>query len=239
MTDRPTAVVTGAARGIGAAVVRKLADAGWNVVAVDLCDDDPAVPYPLGTSDELRRLAKENDGVIALAGDVRDLDALEAAVRQALDRYGRVDAAVGAAAVILGGTPVWETTDEQWNTLFDTDVAGVLNLARAAVPAMLPARRGRFVALASAAAHHGLWHLGAYCAAKHAVLGLVRGLAADLRGTGISAVAGLRASRTLIFPVARSIAASASSVLFSAMALIALVVSSIAATASWSRLLRA
>ncbi|MCC5697407.1 SDR family oxidoreductase, partial [Klebsiella pneumoniae] len=72
------------------------------------------------------------------------------------------------------------------------DVTGVLNLARAAVPRLLAApepRNGRFVALASAAAHRGLWRLGGYCAAKHAVLGLVRGLACDLQGTGVSAVA--------------------------------------------------
>ncbi|QUH04096.1 SDR family oxidoreductase [Saccharopolyspora erythraea] len=189
MTAQPTAVITGAARGIGAAVVRRLRADGWNIVAVDLCDDDPAVPYPLGTADELRTLAEDSDGITALTGDVRERAVLDTAVQQALDQHGRLDAAIGAAAVILGGRPLWETTDEQWNALFDIDVRGLLNLARAAVPAMLPARQGRFVALASAAAHHGLWHLGAYCAAKHAVLGLVRGLAADLKGSGVSAVA--------------------------------------------------
>jgi NAD(P)-dependent dehydrogenase (short-subunit alcohol dehydrogenase family) len=63
---------------------------------------------------------------------------------------------------------------------------------RAAVPALLarPApRHGRFVALASAAAHRGLYHLAPYCAVKHGVLGLVKGLAADLRGTGVTATA--------------------------------------------------
>jgi NAD(P)-dependent dehydrogenase (short-subunit alcohol dehydrogenase family) len=67
-----------------------------------------------------------------------------------------------------------------------------MNLAWATVPAMLqrPApRSGRFVAVASAAAHRGLWHLATYGAAKHAVVGLVRGLAADLGGTGVTACA--------------------------------------------------
>jgi SDR family mycofactocin-dependent oxidoreductase len=92
----------------------------------------------------------------------------------------------------LGGGPAWELSDTDWRTLLDVDVTGVLNLARAAIPALLrrpQPRHGRFVALASAAAHHGLWGLGGYCTAKHAVLGLVRALACDLQGSGVNAVA--------------------------------------------------
>ena len=76
--------------------------------------------------------------------------------------------------------------------LLDVNLHGVANLARATIPAMLerPApRAGRFVAVASAAAHTGLARLAAYGGTKHAVFGLVRGLAGDLAGTGVSAVA--------------------------------------------------
>ncbi|MGV3563422.1 MAG: SDR family oxidoreductase, partial [Nocardioides sp.] len=76
--------------------------------------------------------------------------------------------------------------------LWDVDVKGVWNTAAATVPALLagPDPAGaRFVAVASAAAHHGLHHLAAYNAAKHAVVGLVKGLAADLVGTGVTACA--------------------------------------------------
>ncbi|HVW44512.1 MAG TPA: SDR family oxidoreductase, partial [Amycolatopsis sp.] len=93
---------------------------------------------------------------------------------------------------MAGGRPLWETTDAEWDVLFDTGARGVFNLARAAVPALLrrpQPRSGRFVALASAAAHKGLWHLAGYNAAKHAVVGLIRGLATDLRGTGVTAAA--------------------------------------------------
>ncbi|KWX05504.1 oxidoreductase [Carbonactinospora thermoautotrophica] len=187
------AVVTGAARGIGAAVVHELAREGWRVVAVDVCRDDPAVDYPLGTLEELTAVADPYDGdVTPLVADVRDAGRLREAVAVAQERYGGLDAAVAAAAVIAGGTPLWETPEKTWDVLHDVDVRGVYHLACAAVPAMLarPApRSGRFVAVASVAAHRGLFGLAAYGAAKHAVVGLVRGLAADLRGTGVTAVA--------------------------------------------------
>jgi SDR family mycofactocin-dependent oxidoreductase len=192
MSDRHAAVVTGAARGIGAAVVRRLAANGWSVVAADRCSDDPAVGYPLARPEDLTGLAEGNPHIETLIADVREPEALEAACDLAVRRYGRLDAAVACAAVILGGEPVWELPERSWQALIDIDVTGVLNLARAAVPRLLETpepRNGRFVALASAAAHQGLWRLGGYCAAKHAVLGLVRGLACDLQGTGVSAVA--------------------------------------------------
>ena len=192
MTAKQIAVVTGAARGIGAAVVRRLAGDGWAVVAVDLCADDPDVPYPLARAEQLATLAETFPDVCPVYADVRRAEAVAGAVELAEREFGRLDAAVAAAAVILGGGPTWELSDVDWRTLIDVDVTGVLNLARAAVPALLrnpQPRRGRFVALASAAAHHGLWRLGGYSAAKHAVLGLVRSLACDLQGTGVNAIA--------------------------------------------------
>ncbi len=187
------AVVTGAARGIGAAVVHRLAGGGWRVVAVDACADLAGVGYPLGTLAELDAVALAHPGsVLPVVADVRDEPALAAAVRLATDEFGGLDAAVAAAAVLAGGRPLWETTDAEWDALYETGLRGVFHLARTAVPAMLARpepRSGRFVALASAAAHQGLWHLAAYNAVKHGVVGLVRGLAADLRGSGVSATA--------------------------------------------------
>ncbi|MET9824581.1 mycofactocin-coupled SDR family oxidoreductase [Streptomyces sp. NPDC006349] len=187
-----TALVTGAARGIGAAVAARLADDGWQVIATDLAADLPGVGYPLGTERQLRELAAGRPTVVPLVADVRDPHAMQRAVDLARSEFGGLDAAVAAAAVMAGGRPLWETTDHEWDLLFEVGVRGVAHLARAAVPALLerPApRSGRFVALASAAAHRGLWHLAGYNAAKHAVVGLVRGLAADLRGTGVTAMA--------------------------------------------------
>ncbi|WP_236788565.1 mycofactocin-coupled SDR family oxidoreductase [Amycolatopsis sp. GM8] len=187
------ALVTGAARGIGAAVVDRLAADGWQVVAADLAADLPGVPYSLGRKEDLEALAKRWPGqVLDVVADAREQDQLTEAVALAEREFGGLDAAVGAAALMAGGKPLWETTDTEWDTLFDTGVRGVFNLARAAVPALLrrpEPRSGRFVALASAAAHKGLWHLAGYNAAKHAVVGLIKGLATDLRGTGVTATA--------------------------------------------------
>jgi SDR family mycofactocin-dependent oxidoreductase len=179
------ALVTGAARGIGAATVRALCARGYRVVAVDRCaGPDVAASYPTpGQSPGM---------VVPVVVDVRDRDGLAAAAATAVETFGRLDVAVAAAAVIAGGQPLWETPDAQLRTLLDVDLVGVWNTAAVSVPLMLagPAPTGcRFVAIASAAGRHGLFGLAAYNAAKHGVIGLVRGLAADLVGTGVTAVA--------------------------------------------------
>lgn len=188
------AVVTGAARGIGAATVLALAERGWSVLAVDLARDDPALPYPMGTEAELEKVVRQagdrGGAAHAVPADVRDVDALAAAVGRAEELWGGLDAAVAAAGVIAGGVPLWEVPVERQRAVLDVDLGGVINLARAAVPALLrrpEPRSGRFVAVASAAATRGLPMLAAYCAAKAGVAGLVRALGAELGGTGVTA----------------------------------------------------
>ena len=187
----PVAVVTGAARGMGAATVDALVASGWQVVAVDRGADDPALSYPLGSAAELEALAERHgDAVWPMLGDVRHSADMQAAVDEAVHRFGGLHAAVAAAGVISGGAPLWETTDDQWDVLFDVNVNGVRRLATAAVPALLrePApRRGRVVAVASAAGFLGLRRLSAYSASKAAVIALTRSLAADLAGTDVTA----------------------------------------------------
>jgi SDR family mycofactocin-dependent oxidoreductase len=191
------ALVTGAARGIGAATVRGLAAQGWAVLAVDRCADDPALPYRLGSREELDRVVAEAcakaagpAAVRAVAADTRDPERLAEAVAEAERCWGGLDAAIAAAGVIAGGVPLWEMPAGQLDAVLDTDLHGVVNLARAAVPALLrrpEPRQGRFLAVASAAATRGLPMLAAYCAAKAGVAGLIRALAVELGGTGITA----------------------------------------------------
>jgi SDR family mycofactocin-dependent oxidoreductase len=190
------ALVTGAARGIGAATVAELCAQGYSVTALDVCSGGhvlPGVGYPMATPGDLKELAARfPDQVLAIESDVRDREALESAVNATLVRFGRLDAVVAAAGVVVGGQAQWDTPDEHVRTLFEVNVSGVWNTATATIPVMLagPAPSGcRFVAIASAAGERGLFKLAGYVASKHAVIGIVRGLAADLVGTGLAAIA--------------------------------------------------
>jgi SDR family mycofactocin-dependent oxidoreductase len=192
------ALVTGAARGIGAATVLGLAAAGWSVVAVDRCADDPRVPYALGTRAELdavvhRAVSLRDDvvgTVVAHRADTTDEAGLGEAVAVAEERFGGLDAVVAVAGVIAGGVPLWEMPADQLSAVLDVDLLGPIVAARVGIPALLrrPApRQGRYLAVASAAATTGLPKLAAYGAAKAGVTGLVRGLAVELGGTGVTA----------------------------------------------------
>lgn len=185
------ALVTGAARGIGAATVRRLATDGWSVLAVDIAADVPELPYPMGTKAELEAVvAGAGEKARPFFADVRDPAALDAAVAAAEEWFGGLDAALAVAGVIGGGVPLWQMPADQLRAVIDIDLGGAVNLARAAVPALLrrpQPRSGRFVAVASAAATRGLPMLAAYCAAKAGVTGLIRALAVELGDTGVTA----------------------------------------------------
>lgn len=181
----PIALITGAGRGIGAAIADRLAAAGWDLVLVDACRDDPAVGYALATRDDLDAVA-ERTGAAVFVGDVRSVDDLEAAVASVPE----LDAAIGAAGVLVGGTPLWESDPDAFRVQMDVNVGGVANLARVAVPRLLARRqprRGRFVAIGSATASKATPLLASYAASKAAVAVLVRSLAAELAGTGVTA----------------------------------------------------
>lgn len=173
MTDRRVALVTGAAGGMGTAIVAALARDGYDVVGVDVAP----VTAPCA----------ESHGV-----DVRDGTALRGLAADVVARRGRLDAVVAAAAVVGGGSPLWSTPDSVLDELWEVDAKGVWTTAAATVPHLLASPEphlARFVGIASAAGEHGLFGLAAYTAVKHAVVGIVRGLAADLAGTGVAAVA--------------------------------------------------
>ena len=109
---------------------------------------------------------------------------------RAEQHFGGLDAVVAAAGVMAGGVPLWEMPDAELRAVLEVDLLGPVVAARAGIPALLrrpEPRQGRYLAVASVAATRGMRHLTAYSAAKAGVVGLVRGLAADLAGTGVTA----------------------------------------------------
>jgi SDR family mycofactocin-dependent oxidoreductase len=190
------ALVTGAARGIGAATVSELCRQGYAVTALDICSGGlvpPGIGYPMANREQLDAVTRAfPDSVMPVEADVRDREALESAVNATLVQFGRLDAVVAAAGVVVGGLLQWDTPDEHLETLLDVNVRGVWNTAAVTVPVMLGGpspSQCRLVAVASAAGERGLFKLAGYVASKHAVIGIVRGLAADLVGTGLAVMA--------------------------------------------------
>jgi SDR family mycofactocin-dependent oxidoreductase len=166
-----------------------LAELGWSLLLVDACAAQPGIAYEMPAPADLDTMAERcaeagAAGAEVLCADVGD-DAFVSTLRAALS--GRtVDAAVAAAGVIAGA-PGWATEDAVWTTLLNVNLHGTRRLAEATVPDMVEAGHGRFVGIASAAALRAIPQLAGYAAAKAAVVGYVRALAADLAGTGVLA----------------------------------------------------
>ena len=128
--------------------------------------------------------------MLALVGDVRSATDMQLAVETATRHFGRLDAVVASAGVIAAGAPLWEISDAAWDAVWSVNVLGTRRLIEAAAPTLIANGRdanSRIVAVASAAGSTGLYHLAAYSAAKHAVVGLIRGVAMDLAEHGVTA----------------------------------------------------
>ena len=193
---RRVAIVTGAGRGIGAATVAALVSEGWSVVAVDRCAADRRLPYAMASERDLDAAvaaaverAGRADVARAVLADAADPEAL-AAVVEGAEAWGELDAFVANAGVIAGGLPAWELPADEQRALLEVNLEAVMLAARLVVPALLGRprpRSGRFVAVTSSGATRGMSGLAAYAAAKAGVEGFIRGLAADLHGSGVTA----------------------------------------------------
>ena len=166
------ALVTGGGRGIGRVIALRLAAEGAKVVVVG---------RSRGALDEV---ARETGGE-AMTLDLRDRAAIAAVTGELLARHGRVDVLVNNAGV-AESAPLGATTDALWDETLAIDAFAPFALARALVPAMVAAKWGRVVNVASNAGLVGYAYTSAYCAAKHAVVGLTRALAAELATTGVT-----------------------------------------------------
>lgn len=187
--DGGLAVVTGAARGIGAATGVALAARGWSLLLVDACGEQPAIDYAMPTVADLEHVADrcKQGGAPEVEVLRADVAAAEFVAQLSSALHGHQVGAAVAAAGVIASAEAWATDERTWSALMDVNLHGSRRLAEATVPGMVAAGRGRFVAVASAAALRAMPRLAAYSAAKAAVVGYVRALAADLAGTGVSA----------------------------------------------------
>lgn len=178
------AFITGAARGQGRAHAIRLAEEGADVVISDICAPVPTNGIKPSTPEDLNEtvalVEKTGRRVIVREADVRNLDALTSLADEAITELGRIDVVV-ANAGILNWAHAWEMTAEQWNELIAVNLTGVFHTIRATVPHMIKAGNGGSVILTSSSAGlKGQPFTLAYTAAKHGVVGLMRGLANEL-----------------------------------------------------------
>lgn len=177
------ALITGAARGQGRAHAVGLAEEGANIIAVDNCCDVETVPYPGATREDLAQTVKlvEKTGrrIVPCVADVRDLSALQAAVREGVIALGGIDILVANAGIGTFGAAL-ELDEDTWQTMIDVNLSGVWKTVKAAAPAMISHGRGGSIilisSLAGLIAYPNLTH---YVAAKHGVTGLMRSLAVE------------------------------------------------------------
>jgi NAD(P)-dependent dehydrogenase (short-subunit alcohol dehydrogenase family) len=165
------AVVTGAASGIGLAVVEAFVTEAMRVVMVDR--DEESLDAHAG------RLRAEGASVLTWVADVTSQDQLSASAAAATDEFGALHVAVNNAGIVNGGYS-WELSLEEWHRVIDVDLWGVIHGIRAYVPPILATGdEGHVVNVASMAAVMPLGRLGPYSMAKHGVLGLTDVLHAE------------------------------------------------------------
>ena len=182
------ALITGAARGQGRSHAVRLAAEGADIIGIDLCTDVASIPYPLATPDDLAETVRlvEATGarMVAAEADVRDPDALEAAVGNGVGRLGRLDIAIANAGVCT--VQRWdEVTPEVWDAVIGINLTGAWNTCVAAIPALVEAGGGSLILVSSVAGLKGQPFLAPYVASKHGMVGVMRTLANELAARSI------------------------------------------------------
>jgi 3-oxoacyl-[acyl-carrier protein] reductase len=165
--DGRVALVTGASRGIGAAIARALSERGVSLGLASRSGDDLGLP-----------------NAVAAAADVRDASALQSLADATAARFGKLDILVVTAGVGAYG-PFLELPSEQAEEMIDVNVKGAINAVRAALPHLVRAGSADIVTIASEAGRRGLPNEAVYCASKFAQVGFTAALDHELREQGV------------------------------------------------------
>ncbi len=170
-----TVVVTGAAGNLGKAVAGAFAALGANLVLVDLKRESLATAF-----------GAENDRRLYAAANLLDKAGANDVAQAAIARFGHIDVLCNIAGGFRMGEAVHETSDDNWNFLFDINARTLLHMVRAIVPHMVAAGRGKIVNVGAFAAQKGVAQMGAYTAAKGTVIRMTEAMAAELREKNIN-----------------------------------------------------
>ncbi len=169
-----TALVTGAATGIGEVIARRLASAGARVAVADL---DFAAAQATAAS--------IGGGAFAVMLDVTRAEQAQTAVEQALATAGSLEILVNNAGIAGRAAPIWEQSDEDWHRVMAINIHGPFYMCRAALPHMRAKGYGRIVNIASIAGKEGNPNMVAYSASKAAIIGLTKSVAKEVATEGI------------------------------------------------------
>lgn len=175
--DGQVALVTGAARGIGAAVARRLAACGATVVVNDRCIDEAAEGV-------LQGIEAGGGRAMAVQADVTDATEVEAMFRTVLGEYDRIDVLVNNAGIVKDGL-LATLREKDWQRVIDVSLGGAYRCTRLAIRSMMPARRGRVVNMASIRALRGGRGQANYAAAKAGLVAFTRATALEVAQHGI------------------------------------------------------
>jgi 3-oxoacyl-[acyl-carrier protein] reductase len=168
-----TAIVTGAATGLGEAIARRLAASGATVAVADLDQEGAAT------------VASSIQG-FALPVDVTKDASIREAVAAVLERTGRIDVLVNNAGIAGKAAPVWEQTDADWAAIVAINLTGVFQFCRAVLPHMRERKYGRIVNIASIAGKEGNPNMSPYSATKAGVIGLTKSIGKEVATEGIT-----------------------------------------------------
>ncbi|TDD91773.1 NAD(P)-dependent oxidoreductase [Actinomadura darangshiensis] len=179
------AFITGAARGQGRAHAVRLAEEGADIIAIDICKQLDTVPIPMSTPEDLdetvARVKATGRRIVAAQADVRDYDALKAAVDDGVTQLGRLDIVVANAGLAADGAPIQNLDEKLWRDSIDVNLTGVFHTGKAAIPHIIDGERGGAIVLTSSVgglkAHPNIAN---YVAGKHGVVGLMRSMAVEL-----------------------------------------------------------
>lgn len=184
--DGKVAFITGAARGQGRSHAVRLAQEGADIIAVDVCKPIVAnTTIPASTPEDLAETADlvkgHNRRIFTTEVDVRDYDALKAAVDTGVEQLGRLDIIVANAGIGNGGDTLDKTTEHDWQEMIDVNLSGVWKTVKVGVPHLIAGGNGGSIVLTSSVGGLKAYpHCGNYVAAKHGVVGLMRSFAVEL-----------------------------------------------------------